>query len=522
MNSSFYNGVSGLKTHQYGMDVWADNISNINTNGYKGSTPEFSNVFSKTLANSYLTPANSQSGEGAMTQTTALDMSQGALVDSDNPFDMALEDEGWFGTRDQNGNTFYTREGDFTLDADKNLVTRSGNFVLGSSAGNIATDGTVSIANTVALGEVASQGKIQLPENLTMPATPTTYVNFKGNLDPNITSDYDDVTLSDSNYTSTVDTANKTISIDGNTNNVTNLQNPKSGDSVFVTITDANGTSKTITTTLDDDLKWSVNALDIGNLDTSEDVTVSAVVRSMQEIAGKSSFHTEVIMDDGSENDLFINFEKIVPQTGTSVSWNATATLKDSDGNTVATNDGVFTFNENGALTSNTLTEINGITLGFGTPYDSSVSNTGYDGVTGLSTGSYGATTIDKDGYEEGKLTNYALSDDGEIKAYFDNSKDVTVAKVAVYHFQNDQGLSHEGGNYFSQTSNSGKAIFYTDSDGNTINGTTIKGSKLEASNVKLSTALTEIIVMQKAYEASSKSITTSDELLQNAIQMKK
>ena len=114
------------------------------------------------------------------------------------------------------------------------------------------------------------------------------------------------------------------------------------------------------------------------------------------------------------------------------------------------------------------------------------------------------------------------MDSSGNIIANFDNGKSSTIAKVAVYHFQNDQGLTSASSNLFEQSSNSGQAIFYTDKNGNAFNGSTIFNHRLEGSNVSFATALTELIVVQKAFSASSKGITTSDELLQNAINMKK
>lgn len=90
-----------------------------------------------------------------------------------------------------------------------------------------------------------------------------------------------------------------------------------------------------------------------------------------------------------------------------------------------------------------------------------------------------------------------------------------------MYHFQNDQGLTSVSSNLFAESSNSGEAIFYTKENGESFLGSKIYSHKLEGSNVSLATALTELIIVQKAFDASAKSITTSDELLKNAINMK-
>jgi flagellar hook protein FlgE len=126
------------------------------------------------------------------------------------------------------------------------------------------------------------------------------------------------------------------------------------------------------------------------------------------------------------------------------------------------------------------------------------------------------------DGYLEGKLKGYTVEPVGTIWANFTNTKSSAVARIPVYHFQNDQGLYGEGGVYFSTSANSGQAFMYTDANGKVIQGATVQAFSLESSNVRLENALTEMIVMQKAFDANAKSITTGDQMIQTAINMKK
>jgi flagellar hook protein FlgE len=109
----------------------------------------------------------------------------------------------------------------------------------------------------------------------------------------------------------------------------------------------------------------------------------------------------------------------------------------------------------------------------------------------------------------------------GNVIAEFTNGRSAPIAKIALYHFMNDQGLEKVSSTLFSASANSGDAIFYTDANGNPILGSAIYSNRLEGSNVSMATALTELIVMQKAFDASAKSITTSDQMIQNAINMK-
>ncbi len=108
------------------------------------------------------------------------------------------------------------------------------------------------------------------------------------------------------------------------------------------------------------------------------------------------------------------------------------------------------------------------------------------------------------------------------IIADFSNGRQSAIGRVAVYHFQNDQGLNREGGTYYQQSSDSGKPLFWTDADGNTITGATVRSGTLEASNVRMEVGLTDMIILQRAYQANAKTITTVDEMIQKALQMRR
>ena len=95
-----------------------------------------------------------------------------------------------------------------------------------------------------------------------------------------------------------------------------------------------------------------------------------------------------------------------------------------------------------------------------------------------------------------------------------------SVGKVAVYHFGNEQGLQRAGGANFTQTDNSGGPFFYKDASGQNINGANVTNFNLESSNVRIDVALTDLIILQRSYDANSKTITTADEMMQKALQM--
>ena len=144
MNTSFYNGISGTKTHQFGLDVWADNISNVNTVGYKNSTPEFSTVFATTLSNSYFQPAISDIGLGSRPSGTALDTTQGIFQNTDRTFDLAIGGDGWFGVQGLDNQLYYTRAGNFRMGDSGTLENVDTNKVQGWAIQPLGEDNIVS------------------------------------------------------------------------------------------------------------------------------------------------------------------------------------------------------------------------------------------------------------------------------------------------------------------------------------------------------------------------------------------
>jgi flagellar hook protein FlgE len=587
MNSSFYNSISGAKSYQFAMDVQANNIANINTIGFKGSTPEIASHFAATLAGTFASFSN-DIGLGSHSQTTSFNMNQGIFQNTDNAFDLAIQGDGWFGVQGQNNKIYYTRAGEFSIDAQGNLTDPNGNYLLATSGNNIspttlnaetmakfgtyykgttqtqATPYAVNWMGDVPLGNIGGQTKVTLPDFLYYPPIATSKVSYAANLDPTVKTDAVTVPLSTADFTSSVTATLGKVNLSGTTNNTTALQNPKQGDTVFVTLTDANGKTVTTTTQLDASNNWNISNYDVSSLDTTSALTASVTVKSIQEVANVEHFSTGIIAPDGNKDIVDMTFTKRVPQGTSGTTWDADVKiLSYYEDYTIEQYDPTKTYDPsvyNVNTTTHTVTKIydpeqyyvnttdnkvyeivdsqTGV-LTFGgagqllTNSIGSLSNSGTSlelnlGTLGNYDGLISSTTIKKgnsasaNGSPEGFLKGYGMDGNGNIVAEFSNGKSSAIAKVAIYHFQNDQGLNPASSNLFEESSNSGKAIFYTDKNGESTIGSKILNHKLEGSNVSMATALTELIVVQKAFTASSKGITTSDELLQNAINMKR
>ena len=125
---------------------------------------------------------------------------------------------------------------------------------------------------------------------------------------------------------------------------------------------------------------------------------------------------------------------------------------------------------------------------------------------------------ISQDGYASGELNGIRIDQSGTLVGSFTNGRSLGLAQVGVAKFSNNEGLSSEGGNLFSRTANSGDPVIGA---AQTAGRGKISSSSLEMSNVDLSRSLTQLIVVQRGFQANSKTITTSDKMLNTLLQLK-
>jgi len=443
VNQAYYSGISGIMTHQYGLDVVSDNIANVNTVGYKGSTAEFNELFTNILVSAGSTPTTNSIGMGSRLQSTTTQMQNGTLLASDRFNDLAIGGNGWFGVVSGN-DAYYTRAGNFVFDeyqtvaGDPNssvarLTTNDGKYVTGTMLSNFAYNGTFDYGDfdlngvmgayvvsdptdEVAMGTVGSQGILEFPTRIAYPVEPTTTAQFFGNLG--------------------TDNEKRTISAD-------------------------------------------------------------------------------VVSANNERNRLSLSFTLSAVQPSGSVAWDVTASVTSNDGSVVYdTKNGQAIFDGSGGLSSFDIASMdndgNAVAIDLGSGFDGVISIDGA-AITGTSR---------SNGVSGGTLTKYGINSNGIIVADFSNGRQSAIGRVAVYHFQNDQGLNRAGDTYFQESTDSGNPIFWTDENGEAITGALVYSGKLENSNVRLDVGLTDMIIMQRAYQANAKSITTGDELIQKALQM--
>ncbi len=227
----------------------------------------------------------------------------------------------------------------------------------------------------------------------------------------------------------------------------------------------------------------------------------------------------------GSKHTVRMEFRKTALDPNTGSTWDLRISVP-SPGtiNTVApTNEkfGSVRFNNDGSLATYNPPNIsfsgnNGsapdqqVALSFGTA-------NAFDGMTSFDSKS-ATSGISQDGFTGGDLVGIRIDQSGTLIGSFSNGRSFGLAQIAMAKFTNNEGLATEGGNVFIQTANSGEPIIGTAA---TAGRGFIQSAALEASNVDLSRALTQLIIIQRGYQANGKTITTSDQLLQTLIGLK-
>ena len=434
MMRSMYSGVSGLRVHQTKMDVIGNNISNVNTTGFKASRTLFNEVFSQNLQNASGPTPNlggrnpMQIGLGANVSTIDINMNEGSSQRTDLITDLKIEGEGFFVVKNAEGLKF-TRAGAFRVDLAGNLVNPSGMYVMGWQP-------DPNKPNEIQKGEVTPL-KILSAENMYSSPVATTKGMLSGNINQNDAQ----------------------------------VQPTATGAPITLNFYDSQGYPYTA------QFRIKKSA---GN-PAAYDVTLEKVT-------------------DQNSNPVTTTPPLSIP---------ATTVEFDAAGNVLNPTNAKFTLQ------------------GGDTQFKSKISNIEIDfsKITQFS----GNTTIqgtkgDKDkvgsGSKPGELSSYEIGGDGRILAKYSNGDTRLLGQIVVADFDNPAGLQKEGNNLFGTTMNSGE--FNGIGKDVTSIGSTINSGVLEMSNVDLSLEFTEMITTQRGFQANSRVITTSDEILQELVNLKR
>lgn len=486
MLRSLFTGISGLSVHQTMLDVTANNIANVNTTGFKSASTRFEDTFSQLVRSGAAPRLNerggmnpAQVGLGVKLQSITNNFTGGAAQNTGRNLDTMINGDGFYVLRKSNGTSVYTRNGSFGLDAQGQVVAADGSFVQGWMAD---TEGKVNASG--------QPGNVILPLTNTMEARPTTKIVYGGNLPA------DQVLLDP-------------------TGSKTDPTNAFSRDQTLTVYDDKGDPHKIVLrfsrpdyTAPGSEPKWEVRAYDAKALEaltnpTDEDQLVDAGGARIELTAVEQTY----VDADGNEqqataevNDGVISFsfktdgtfDQAVQAGLKGVYFDIKNVVVDPATNTVTVEDDPEVTAKETQLDLSALTGYAG------------VNNFQYDQI---------------DGNSAGTMTGYSIEADGTIRGTFSNGDTRALAKIAVASFANPLGLEKAGSSYFVESGNSGQPQI---GEAGTGQRGSMTGGAIEMSNVDLAQEFTNLILSQRGFQANSRIITTSDEILQELVNMKR
>jgi len=433
---AFYAGLSGLRANAGRLGVIGNNLANVNTIGFKASRVTFQDIFSQTGAGAGFNGAGNPQQVGLGVQVGGIDLmfSQGSLQTTGLVTDVSVQGNGFFVLRNGQGALSYSRAGNFTFDANGNLVSPTGEFVQGyttrDATGNILTSGAIT--------------NISIPVGLTAPPQATTRLTSVSNL--NADARVDDPA------TAGIDEAESFSST--------------------LTIYDSLGTRHDLT------------------------MTYTPVDTDADGFLDEWSFEVTVPGDEVTGGTPGTPF---VVASGT-VGFDSAGNLITPGGNVTLSVAGW----SNGAAAQS----IDWQLYGAG----------GAGNVTGYS-GPSATSSTSQDGYSVGELRTLAIDTQGLLSGVFTNGVTLQLASLALANFNNPNGLLKSGGNNYLETIGSGPAAVGAARSGGRGS---IAANALELSNVDITQEFTDLIISERGYQANSRVITTTDQVIQEALNLKR
>ncbi|GAB1465421.1 flagellar hook protein FlgE [Aliarcobacter cryaerophilus] len=560
MIGAMWNGIAGIWQHDKGIAVESNNLANSNTVGHKKDQISFSDLLY----------SQAGFGKGVQTQSISKQFEQGNIVQSGVGIDVAIEGKGFFvvKSRENPNEIYYTRAGNLVQAKDGFLVTQDDYKIQGLVPQSKITTTT----NPLDMMFTDEYTKSLVSSNINSGIGTVYNINAKASDYVSSSKDDDILKKGDGYKTSQnkindiealkadyIEKLNKFL-MDQSTTNTPSISQ-KSQIDFSSNLSSLQATDNTISVTIDNktysvkfDVNSTINDEEMQKLydflDTNGKAKYNLVdpnsIQSQANIDAMPTTTPQEILDKTTAQTLrdnqissYINANSVV---------NAMKDLSDK----ISAKDGMSASAKDGTLVIDTLIagedfNISSIKLNdtnfSSTKLQEAVKGSGLamvdsardalknavenaDGkflqITNvLEYGNLGVigendinVRLDELGISDKSTADISISDDGFVFVK-SQGHSFLVGRLSTAGFRNEQGLEPMGGNLFQQSQYSGNPF-----NSDTMN--IIRGGALERANIDYGSTLTQIMVYQKAFEASSKSITTSDEFLQTAIQMKK
>ncbi|MFH1147179.1 MAG: flagellar hook protein FlgE [Pseudomonadota bacterium] len=471
ISSSLYSGISGLSSMGEAMAVIGNNIANVNTVAFKSSRTTFQDVLAQQISTA---AGTSQVGRGVTLSSVSGLFAQGSFESTSQSTDMAIGGNGFFIVRAPGSeeNYYYTRAGEFSFDEEGYLVNPAGyvsqGWQIDSDTSQITgTMGDITVSKSSA--PVATDAITLIGQLDARKESNSTLYNAAGT---GSWAGDDDSPIASTEYQ--YHTSIKIYDTLGNGHDLTMYFDPAAGDNEWEYL---------VTSDPEEDVRTGV--------DVATDFWAGALL-----------YGTIEFSDAGNITDITAN------------------TVDPADGTLDALTVGTDTPNGYFQFTANFTGTDQDIDLNFGSAYNTSTTSWEREA---MSTSQYASssTTIfsDQNGFGAGFLQSVAVNIQGRITGHYSNGQILERALIGLADFSNLVGLSKSGGNVFAETSASGSPV--TGEPGTNGLGT-IAPNSLEQSNVDLGAEFVRMITIQRGFQANSRIITTTDDMLAELINLKR
>ena len=562
---SMYTALSALTSQQTKLDVIGNNIANVSTVAYKSQDVSFSDLLSQTLSGATAANASTNSGGtnaqqvglGVSVASVTTDTTVGSTESTGVGTDVSIDGNGYFVLEGSTADTYYfTRAGNFGVDSAGNLVV-DGYKVCGwepNSSGNIDTQSAVSGINLYTADDGASKQ--------TIAAEATTYATLSGTLNSSSTTQGTWPETLPSSYTSDASSTITVYNALGDEYDVTISYTKCATGTVYTSAGDAaagtNGESVTIVYWEASDAETDITSNGSGYLmfdsegnllNTTDSTTYYYQAQALSgsavpnytsaatsadltiSVAGGTATSVDLTgVDTMAELQTAIDTALGEGEATVSVNASGYLTLTSSTGESIAVagtaagNLGFSTTTSSATTqTINLASSTAAITVTPDTASSTAASTSAVNvdlnmaGIT-LSSGTATVAVSDSDGYAGGTLEEFTISSDGTITGTYSNGETQVLGQIALAVFENAAGLDKVGSNVYQVSANSGEFT------GGVVAGSSGSGElnsgTLEASNVDLSEQFADMMVAERAYQAASKLITVTDEMMQTVINM--
>lgn len=569
--TAMFTGLSGLNANARNLDVIGNNIANVNTTAFKSSRMLFATQFSRTYSmgsepsGTFGGTNPSQVGLGVTIAGTQRDFSGGSISATGDARDLALEGDGFFIVR-RGDSTFYTRAGAFRQNELNQLVSVTGERLQGygidtdynidqSVVGDVSIPvGTLTLAqatqnvrfagNLNASGQPATQGsRYDLaafgllgsatppgPGNVIEPGSLLSEIEDASNPGNPLFAIGQSIELQDAHRgSSLIPTAQLDIT---STTTVQELVDFLNGALGISTGAGANPDGFTPGVTLDPVTgvitvvgnTGSVNDLELGAsdlriVDAAGTVVSSPFAPTRQATADGESVRTSFVVFDSLGTPLTVSLSLVMDsKSNAGTTWRYFADSPDDTDLSSALQTGTVAFDTSGRLTGAPSFQLTIDRQNMGAEptlvFDVALS-TSSDNVTALADVNSQIAATYQDGSPRGTLAAYSVGADGVITGAFTNGLTRPLGQVVLATFSNNNGLVEVGSNLFTTGPNSGTAQQKVPTS---LGAGRIVGGALELSNVDLSQEFINLILASTGYSASSRVITTTDQLMQQLL----